>query len=60
MRNSKTGEAAETSDAQDVEDKSVEELFRDFFSLQNNGAQPDEEQLALIREVLRESGEAEK
>ncbi len=60
VRNSKTGEAAETSDAQDVEDKSVEELFRDFFSLQNNGAQPDEEQLALIREVLRESGEAEK
>lgn len=60
VRNSKTGEAAETSDAQDVEDKSVEELFRDFFSLQNNGAQPDDEQLALIREVLRESGEAEK
>ena len=60
VRNSKTGEAAEMSDAQDVEDKSVEELFRDFFSLQNNGAQPDEEQLALIREVLRESGEAEK
>ena len=60
VRNSKTGEAAETSDAQDVEDKSVEELFRDFFSLQNNGAQPDEEQLALIREVLRERGEAEK
>lgn len=60
VRNSKTGEAAETNDAQDVEDKSVEELFRDFFSLQNNGAQPDEEQLALIREVLRESGEAEK
>lgn len=60
VRNSKTGEAAETMDVQDVEDKSVEELFRDFFSLQNNGAQPDEEQLALIREVLRESGEAEK
>lgn len=60
VRNSKTGEAAETIDVQDVEDKSVEELFRDFFSLQNNGAQPGEEQLALIRKVLRESGEAEK
>ena len=60
VRNSKTGEAAESIAVQDVEDKSVEELFCEFFCLQNNGTQPDEEQLALIRRVLEEQEETDK
>ena len=59
VRNSKTGAAAESVEPQDVENKSVEALFCDFFSMQNNGIQPNEEQLALIRRVLSESGEEE-
>lgn len=59
VKNSKTAEDEQEIVQQDVETKSVEELFCDFYALQNNGAQPAEEQLGLLRQILREEGGAE-
>jgi len=37
-----------------VENKSVQELFGDFYRLQNGGAEPTEEEMTLLQEVLRD------
>ena len=39
---------------QGMENRSVPELFRDFYRLQNNGQEPGEKHLALLRGVLKE------
>ena len=38
--------------------KSPEELFGDFYALQNNGVYPSEKQLEIIREIFNELEEA--
>lgn len=53
VMNSKTQEDADISIDENVETRSVEELFCDFFSMQNNGSLPNDEQLELIRGLLR-------
>lgn len=58
--NAKTRATGEVQVIEDIENKSVEELFCDFFSLQNGGEQPNAEQLALIRKLLDEESEGER
>ncbi len=55
--NSKTKEDRDVLATEKVEEKDVKELFADFYRLQNNGASPTEEQLALLEEVLKEMEE---
>lgn len=59
VHNSKTCEEAEVSGADSIENKSVEELFTDFYTLQNNGQPPGEAQLELLRELLSEEAQYE-
>ena len=41
-----------------MEDKSVTELFTDFYRLQNNGQPPREDHMRVLEKVLRELEEA--
>lgn len=50
--NSKSGETLEYTAAESIRGKTVEELFRDFYRMQNNSAEPDEAHIALLREIL--------
>lgn len=42
-----------------VEDKTVQELFDDFYRLQNGGAAPSPEQMAVLEDVLRQLEEGQ-
>ena len=55
--NSKTKEDRDVLANEKVEEKDVKDLVTDFYRLQNNGASPTEEQLALLEEVLKEMEE---
>lgn len=57
VENSKTKMDMEVLQKEDIRSKSVEELFSDFYRLQNNDRLPDEEQLTLIREILKDMEE---
>lgn len=57
VENSKTKLDLDVSQKEDILNKSVEELFSDFYRLQNNDRLPDEKQLQLIREILRDMEE---
>ena len=55
VENSRTGSKEDFVAAERVEEKSPLEHFIDFFFVQNNGQQPTEAQLALIRQVISEA-----
>ncbi|MBR5383188.1 MAG: exonuclease SbcCD subunit D [Clostridia bacterium] len=52
--NSKTKYDIDVKAAESVEDKSVTELFSDFYRLQNNDQVPGEEHMKVLGKVLRE------
>lgn len=54
VSNSKTRQDAELARGELLERRSVEELFIDFYRLQNNDAEPQSAQLELMKRVLRE------
>lgn len=56
VKNSKTDSVFETSGEVSFEGKSPVELFFDFFKEQNNGAEPDEYQMEIMKKVFGESG----
>lgn len=58
VENSKTGDAVTYTEADDVENKSLTDLFCDFFRMQNNDAPPSEDLMQLLTEVLEELKEA--
>lgn len=55
VANSRTGSKEDFVAAERVEEKTPLEHFVDFFFVQNNGQQPTEAQLALIRQVISEA-----
>ena len=52
--NSRTKTDLDVLALRSMENKSVPELFSDFYRLQNNGLPPDEEHLKVLRKVLKE------
>lgn len=54
--NSKTSVETDVDMADEIQNKSVLELFCDFYSSQNNGVMPDEKHMKIMREVLEETG----
>ncbi len=59
IRNSRMAEEMEITAADTIEDKSKMELFCDFYKMQNNDIMPDEYQMHIMEEILKEL-EAEK
>ncbi len=58
VENSKTKVEHDVLAGEGVEDKSVQELFDDFFRLQNNGEAPSQAQMQLLERALKELEEA--
>lgn len=56
--NSKTSVETDVDISEELENKSVIELFCDFYSAQNNGVAPDERRLEIMHKVLEETGGA--
>lgn len=56
MENSRTGEGASVM-AERVEEKNPLEHFWDFFVAQNNGQEPSERQMQLMRRIIQEAEE---
>lgn len=54
VRNSKTKETMEVRGAEQVENKSAEELFIDFFRTAKNGESPTEAHMRILERVLQE------
>ena len=52
--NSKTSYETDVYSEESIENKSPEELFGDFYALQNNGVYPSEKQLEIIREIFND------
>lgn len=50
--NSKTTEETNVDAGEFVQRNTVEELFSDFYAMQNNGVRPDEEHLKVLRGIL--------
>lgn len=59
IRNSRLREDRVVDREADVAKRSVEELFTEFYTQQNNGTEPTQEHLELLREILREMGATE-
>lgn len=53
VQNSKTKTDIDVLAYDTIKDKSITEMFIDFFKLQNNDVSPSEEQLAVFEEVLK-------
>ena len=58
VENSKTKQDGNILAGDRVEERSVPELFADFFRLQNNGVAPSEDLLKLLTDVLKEVEES--
>jgi len=58
VSNSKTGDDIAYTEADTVENKSVTELFEDFFRIQNNNVPPSDALMDILAEVLTELKEA--
>ncbi len=58
VENSKTKQDISVCAQESIENKTVVELFCDFFRLQNNDAMPDEAQTGLVEELAQELKEA--
>ena len=54
VSNSKTESEEEVNIEDGIENKSVSELFCDFFKVQTEGAEPSEEHISLLNEILEE------
>ncbi|MGN1398689.1 MAG: exonuclease SbcCD subunit D [Erysipelotrichaceae bacterium] len=54
VENSKTKEEKEILLNEIYQNKQIDELFIDFYKLQNNGQQPSNEQLQLLMEIVNE------
>ena len=54
VHNSRTLEEAEITGAESLENKSKMELFIDFYKMQNNDMEPEEEQMRIMEELLKE------
>lgn len=54
VHNSRTLEEAELTGAETLEDKSKMDLFMDFYKMQNNDAEPEEEQIRIMEDILKE------
>ena len=52
--NSKTAAAMEITEEKSIQDKSIEELFCDFYRLMNGDVLPSEELMAILHEVVEE------
>lgn len=52
VENSKTNEERSVDAGETLREQTVEELFTDFYAMQNNGELPDEEHLKVLRDVL--------
>ena len=52
--NSKTKLDLDIKATEAMENKSVAELFADFYCLQNNGQRPGEKHMQVINKVIRE------
>lgn len=52
ISNSKTTEETSVDAGEDMQKKTVEELFSDFYAMQNNGIRPTEEHLTVLRSIL--------
>lgn len=52
--NSKTAAPLEVLEGKSIQDKSIEELFCDFYRLMNGDVPPSEEMLSILREVVEE------
>ena len=54
IENSKTQVEMDVSQGNDIENKSVMDLFREFYGLQNGGQAPSEKHISVIEEILKE------
>lgn len=54
VHNSRTLEEAELTGAESLENKSKMDLFFDFYKMQNNDTDPDEQQIRIMEELLKE------
>ncbi|MBQ1256623.1 MAG: exonuclease SbcCD subunit D [Clostridia bacterium] len=54
IENSKTQVEMDVSQGNDIENKSVMDLFREFYGLQNGGQEPSEKHISVIEEILKE------
>lgn len=57
VENSKTQTEMEVSVDNDVENKSVKDLFCEFYMLQNGGQNPTQRHISIIEEILKEMEE---
>ncbi len=57
IENSKTQIDMDVSSGNDIENKSVMDLFKEFYALQNGGQEPMQEHNSLILEILKEMEE---
>lgn len=54
IENSKTQVDMDVSQVNDIENKSVMDLFREFYGLQNGGQEPSDAHMTVIEEILKE------
>lgn len=59
VQNSKVNEEYLINNSENIKGKSINDLFIDFYSMQNNGVSPSEKHLELITRVLKEIKEEE-
>lgn len=59
VQNSKVNEEYLINNSENIKEKSINDLFIDFYSMQNNGVSPSEKHLELITRVLKEIKEEE-
>ncbi|MBE6764569.1 MAG: exonuclease SbcCD subunit D [Ruminococcaceae bacterium] len=57
VKNSKIGVAEQYMSAQDIGTKSISQLFCEFYSLRNNGVEPDGKRMKLLEEILAQIGD---
>lgn len=54
VKNSKTSDETVVDISNDIENRSLMELFSDFYSLQNNGVMPDESRIKVMKDIIEE------
>ena len=54
VQNEKTRTDLDVTAAEDIKNKTEEELFMEFYALQNNGVMPTDAHMAVIRDILRQ------
>lgn len=55
--NSRTSEETDITRSESLEDKSKMQLFCEFYQMQNNGAEPDNVQIKIMEDILKEMEE---